>query len=431
MAAGTERQGKVTMTAFALQGIFFITGYCFFDGNTVLPLFIETFTGRPELAGTAGALRQFADYLVQLLLGAYVVKVKNVPRYLAVCLLIGYSAPLFCAMALSLGLRGMAIFWTLLAGVALMWICDGLMVIGYYDLFGRTVSAENRGRVLGYQQMIGGAGAMAAAFLIKRILDRTDLDTVSKYIWIFGMGGLLLIPGALVMLGVRDTKTREAAVRETKTREAAVRETGAAYSPGAELKKIPRCLKQDRALRKVLLCQICFTCAMMVSPYILLLCRNGLGMAEEEVSSMLRVQVLGTLAGGAASAFLAPRFGNRFSVVFYCGMALLCGLSGLLGVGGMGSAHGAALLMVITSGVAAASWAGFMNVLIDLSGGTDTHVYLLANGIATLPLSAAGVAAGQIVKHAGYRALLAVSLLFASAAFAAAVSLLREEKRSC
>lgn len=52
---------------------------------------------------------------------------------------------------------------------------------------------------------------------------------------------------------------------------------------------------------------------------------------------------------------------------------------------------------------------------------------MLTNSIAILPLSAAGMPAGQIVRHAGYTALLAVSLLFAAGAMIASIDLLKEK----
>ena len=407
-----KRQGRITMLAFTLQGVFFFTGYCFFDVNTVIPVFIEAFTGRVELAGIPSAIRQFSTLSVQILLGSYIVKVKNVPRYLSLCLLIGYSMPLLVAAALGFGLESTALLPVIFSGVAVMWICDGLVVIGYYDLLGRTVSAQNRGRVLGYQQLLGGIGAMGAAVLIKKILDRTDMELTERYIRIFTVGGCVLILGAISMLFAKDTEKREAVRR---------------YSLLEELGKIPGCLKGNRSLRKVMLCQVCFTGAMMLSPYILLLCKEQFRMPEQMVSTMLNFQVLGTLAGGGISAFFAPKFGNRFIVTVYCGLGLFCGLSGLSGIYGVGNQTVNAFLMVVTSGIANASWAGFYNVMIDLADVHNTHVYMLINSIVTLPLSAVGMLAGQIVRHAGYTALLAVSLVLAAGAMIASIDLLKEK----
>lgn len=412
MQSRTKHQQQITMLAFTLQGIFFFIGYCFFDVNTVIPVFIEAFTGKVELAGIASTIRQFSTLSVQILLGTYIVKVKNVPRYLSVCLLIGYSMPLFVAMALGLELGSTALLLVVFSGVAVMWICDGLMVIGYYDLLGRTVSAKNRGRVLGYQQLIGGIGAMAAAVLIKKILDRTDMELTARYILIFTIGGCILILGAIAMFFTKDVEKREVAQ---------------SYSLFEELRKIPGCFKINRSLRKVMLCQICFTSAMMVSPYILLLCKDQFQMSEQMVSTMLNFQVLGTLVGGGISAFFAPKFGNKFIVTVYCGLGLFCGLFGLLGTYGIGNMTMNAFIMVVTSGIATASWAGFYNVMIDISDVQNTHVYMLINSIITLPLSAVGMIAGQIVKHAGYTALLVVSLLFAIGALIASIYLLKEK----
>lgn len=295
-----------------------------------------------------------------------------------------------------------------------MWSCDGLMVIGYYDLLGRTVSAKNRGRVLGYQQLIGGIGSMLAAIVMKKILDRTDIALTSRYILIFTIGGCILVLGAAAMFFTRDVEKREVAH---------------SYSLLGELRKIPGCFKNNRSLQKVMLCQICFTSAMMVSPYILLLCKNQFQMPEQTVSTMLNFQVLGTLVGGGISAFFAPKFGNKFIVTVYCSLGLFCGLSGLMGIYGIGSMWVNAFIMVVTSGIATASWAGFYNVMIDISDVYNTHVYMLINSIITLPLSAVGLIAGQIVKHAGYKVLLMVSLMFAIGAFLVSIYLLKEKDK--
>lgn len=403
---------RINMLAFALQGIFFFIGYCFFDVNTVIPVFIETFTGRVELAGVASTIRQFSTLSVQLLLGTYIIKVKNIPRYLGICLSVGYSMPLLVAMALGFQISNTWILFVIFIGVAIMWISDGLMVIGYYDLLGRTVSTKNRGKVLGYQQLIGGIGAMFAAMLIKRILDGTKIALTQKYILIFGVGGCILMLGAIAMFFTKDVEHRE--VKQN-------------YSLIEELKKIPNCFKTNKSLRKVMLCQICFTCAMMVSPYILLLCKEQFHMEEHVVSTMLNFQVLGTLVGGAVSAFFAPRFGNKSIVTVYCGLGVFCGLAGIFGIYGIGNLFLNVFIMVLTSGIAAASWAGFMNVMIDISQTQNTHVYMLINSIITLPLSVVGIIAGQIVKHSGYETLLVVSLFFALGAFVASIYLIKEK----
>jgi len=393
---------KQTMLAFTMQGIFFFIGYCFFDVNTVIPVFIQTFTGKVELAGIASTIRQFSTLFVQILLGTYIVKVKKVPRYLGTCLMIGYAMPLLAVLPLAAGWPGNLLVITVFLAVAVMWTCDGLMVIGYYDLLGRIITPPNRARVLGYQQLFGGLGAMAGAMIVKKILDLKMIPITSKYIIIFSIGAGILLLGAVSMFFAEDVEYRHTADR---------------YSLKEHLMKIPEYLRNSSSLRIIMYCQICFTIAAMVSPYVLIMCKEQFQMKDELISSMLNVQVLGTLLGGGISAFLAPRLGNRIIVSFYCFLSMLCGGCGLAAIHNIGSRNLNILIMVLTSGIASAAWAGFMNVMIDLSKGENTYIYMLINSVVTLPLSFAGVIAGQIIKYNSYQHLLFTSLIFAAGAF--------------
>lgn len=410
-----EKQQRRTMAAFLMQGVLFFFGYCFFDVNTVLPVFIEAATGKVELAGVAGSIRQFSTLFFQLVLGSLIVKVKNVPRYIGCFLLLGYSMPLCVALFLLWGVQGMALAGVTFAAVAVMWMSDGMMVIGYYDLFGRTVSPENRGRILGLQQLIGGAGALLGAFLVKVILDMQCLEFSQKYALLFSVGSVILLMAGASMFLAKDVSTRKP---EPK------------YDLRAQLKKLLPLVRTSKSLRLVLLCQVFFTFATMISPYCLVMCSDFFGVGDETVSLLLNFQVVGTLAGGAVSAFLAPRKGNGMVLVVYCVACLLCPLCGVAAMWIKAGVVQWVLVaaMVVASGVTTASWAGFMNMMIDISHGKNTHSYMLTNSMITLPLSISGIAAGQLIKYWGYGALLGVCLGCAGMALLLSASLGKREK---
>lgn len=392
-----HNQEKRTMIAFLMQGVLFFFGYCFFDANTVLPVFVEAATGKVELAGVAGSIRQFSTLFFQLLLGSLVVKIKNVPRYIACFLLLGYSMPLCVSLFLLSGCQGMALVYATFAAVGVMWMSDGMMVIGYYDLFGRTVSPENRGRILGLQQLLGGAGALLGAFIVKRILDMQSLEFSQKYALLFFIGSVILLAAGAFMFLAKDISTR----KPEKT-----------YNLGEQLRKLFPLVRSSKSLRIVLFCQVFFTFATMISPYCLVMCSDFFAVKDETVSLLLNFQVVGTLAGGGVSAFLAPRRGNRMVLLVYCVSCFICPLCGLMAMlaGERIVQSMLIVIMVVACGVTTASWAGFMNMIIDISRGKNTHSYMLVNSVITLPLSVSGVAAGQLIKYFGYDTLLVICL---------------------
>src|SRR5690349_9011254 len=115
------------------QGILFSIGIAFIDTNTVVPLFIERFTGRAELAGAAASLRLTTSLVTQFVVGMSVPRIRNLPRYIAVMMFAGYSLPFLMAPILMAGGSAPLVVGSLLAVVALLWVADGAIVIAWYD----------------------------------------------------------------------------------------------------------------------------------------------------------------------------------------------------------------------------------------------------------------------------------------------------------
>jgi MFS family permease len=401
---------KRNITAFILQGIFYFVGFCFFDYNTVIPIFIESLTGKVEMAGIANTIGKAASPLFQLLFGSYFIKVANVPGYVSRIMTAGYTAPFIVLAALLAQLSGTPLAIVTFLAVAVMWVSDGFFIIGYYDLLGRTVSSANRGRVLGLQQLIGGVGAMAGAYAIKRILDLEGIALESKYMLIFLLGGIFLLLSSVSMFYTRD-------LPERKPQES--------YSLRKQLARIPDCIRTNKGFRRVMYCQIFFQISIMSAPYILIMSKNEFRLDPNVVSTLLNLQVLGTLLGGGVSAFLAPRFGNRVVVFIYCLLAAISGAAGLFTIFGFGFKLANLFVMVMASGLALASWAGFMNAIIDVSDEGNTHIYMVINSIVALPLSLSAVAGGYIIKGFGYGALMWVCVFSGVLAVFTAIKLYR------
>jgi len=384
--------------AFALQGILFFTGFAFFDTSTVLPLFIGTFSDRLALVGAAVALRQVSTLLVQLLFGPAVVRVRHVPRYLAGLLFGSYSAPLLVAAVLLAGVPGQGAIPVLFAALAIQWICDGFLVVGYYDLLGRTLEPRDRGRVLGLQQFVGGAGAVAGALLVKGILDRTAMPAEIRFAVVFLLGGGILFLGALSFGLARDVPHRRPQPE---------------VHPLRHLREIPSVLRGNRPFALALLCQSLLTVAMAGAPYVLLMARDRLGLPDATVTLLLNIQVLGGVAGGVLMAVVAPRHGSRGAIRLFCLLVLAATLAGLSASAGGLPPLPALSVMALATGVGLASWTGFMAYFVDVAPPGRIPLHMACNSLVTLPLSVAALAGGFLVQLAGYTVLLALCAAFA------------------
>lgn len=410
-----SKQSNRTAIAFLMQGIFYFIGNGFFDTHTVLPIFIEQVTGQLSLAGAPSTIRQVCTFFFQVLFGTYIVCSPNVPRFIGRVMAIGFCTPLVVALGIKVGFTGLSLAFLCLIMVAVMWSCDGLLYIGYYDLMGRTLEAPVRAKVLGMQQLLGGIGALGSAFVIKIVMDSPNFDDRTRYILLFVLGGIILLCAAGSMGFIKDVKNR----RNEET-----------FNLTKQFKELPDCWKKNARFRSLMLIKTLFTISISSTPYLLLFCRDNLGLESETVSTLLNVQILGSLLGGAICSWFAPRKGNMFTVCIFCALSVTCSLLGLLAITKAFSVFWLAVLSVLAGGLANASWAGLTNALLDVTDGEKIHSYLLLNSIISLPLAVTTILAGALAESFGYGITLFSCLVFALPSFILAIILVKKLNRS-
>lgn len=393
MTVGRARAPAATAARlFLLQGVLYFIGACFFDVNTVIPLFIESVTGRVEWAGVASTISKAAALFFQVLVGAHVGGVKNAPRYVALFLGLGYAMPIAMLIPIALGLRGTALAVCMFCAVGVFWSADGAAIVAYYDLFGRTVSGRDRGRVLGMQQFLGSAGAIGGAVAVKAILDAEGLPLTTRYSLLFLIGGALMLMGIPAVAAVRDDPERRPQTARHRER----------------FGEMLRCAHRNAAFRDMLACQVFFQISAMSAPYLLLMARKAMALPETTISTLLFLQVLGALLGGGLVAGLSPRRGSRVVSRMICVISMASALAGWLAAQGSFPAVALAALSVVASGMTAASWAAFMGATIDLAEERHRPLYIAFTSLVTLPVAASGVLAGQIVLRLGYSWMLGI-----------------------
>ena len=327
--------------AFTLQGVFYFVGIAFFDTSTVLPLFLRTLSSNLALVGAAVALRSFATLIVQVLFGMAVVKVRHVPRYLSGMMFASFSAPLLVAAGLLAGMRGSTAVVLLFVALAVQWICDGFVAIGYYDLMGRTLGPSDRGRVMGTMQVIGGAGAVGAALVIKLILDLEQVDPIARYTALFLCGGVILFLSALSFATTRDLPHRV---------------PQADYRPLRHLREIPGLLRTNPVFVRALVCQVFLTLAMTVAPFVLLIARDQYLLADSLVTLLLGLQVAGSVFGGVLVLYVSPRYGNHRSVQLFTLLLVVGVTAGLCAAAGLFPPFPSLAMLALSAGIGAASW---------------------------------------------------------------------------
>jgi hypothetical protein len=312
------------------------------------------------------------------------------------------------AVGLLAGLRGTAAIVLLFAATAVQWTCDGFVAIGYYDLMGRTLDATDRGRAMGGMQFIGGLGAVGSALVIKAVLDLPGLDPIARFTALFLAGGVLLLASAFSLSTVRDRPHRV---------------PSADFRPLRHLREIPGLLRTRPVFVRALACQAFAILAMTIAPFVLLIARDRLLLADALVTVLLGLQIAGSVIGGLLVLFVSPRRGSRRSVQLFLLVLVLVLLSGLGAVLGLLPAFPALAVLALSAGVGVASWAGFMGYFVDVAEPERIPLYMASNSIVMLPLAGAGLLGGLAADRFGFLPLLAVCLAFAVVALGLSLQL--------
>lgn len=76
------------------DGTFFFIGMAFLDASSVVPVFIDNYTGSLQLAGLAITIKTAASLLAQLLIGPYVSRIRYLPSFIIRIMFLSRPLPL-------------------------------------------------------------------------------------------------------------------------------------------------------------------------------------------------------------------------------------------------------------------------------------------------------------------------------------------------
>lgn len=167
------------------------------------------------------------------------------------------------------------------------------------------------------------------------------------------------------------------------------------------LRALPLHLKENKTFARVNIIQLIAGISAAVIPLSILFCKNSFGLSTYQVSTLIYLQIAGSLAGGLVWGNISHRFGNKYVVMLSQILSLLLHISALLCILVIGKYTPFALLgfIVFLAGLYSGNWLGFSNYIIDVSTEGLRSVYILINSMFTLPATLlyylAGLAAGQ------------------------------------
>ena len=380
------------------EGALFFTGMAFIDTTSVIPIFIDTYTKSMQLAGLANTIKMSVPLLIQLLIGPHVKSIKDVPTFLTRISFIFRPLPLLMLPVLLLSKNPYTIVGTFLAIFACLWASDGIVYIPWLDLFSRTIHPNKRGKLLGYQQLVSGIGGLGSGFIIKYTLQNTQISNGVKYSIIFGLSAFFLFLSAVMMSLVKDVP------RVIEHEKPSYKEY---------FRKLPSHLRKNKDYSQMIVIQLINSITAMLYPFIILFCKNTFALTASQVSTLIYIQIIGSLIGGLFWGMISQKLGNKY-VIILCQTASLflsgISLTAMIFKNQLSSMLLLGFITLLSGFSIGGSWLGFTNYTIDIIPETERPTYFVLTSIITFPFTLASYLAGVIIDVWGFAVLFIICI---------------------
>lgn len=385
----TTQHNKRNFTSMLMEGSIYVFGMAFLNQDGVIAIFIDSTTGRMELVGLAVGIRILFSNAPQILIGPYIPYIKNLQRFIRLIMISTRSVPFWLALTLIFTPDSKFIFPIFILTYSILWFGQSILSIAWSDIFSRVVSNKNRGRLQGYQQVLGGLGGIGAGLIIKYLLDNPSLESNLGFGIIFLLAAIICTLSVIPMFFVTD-KERPKATKK--------------ISYSTYFKNLRLLYNRKTDYRLMSKSMIANRVALLANPFIILVAKNLLELNSRIISNMIFTQIIGGLTGGLIWGFVSHRLNNR-SVIIYnaitTSLCLLIVLSTIL----LNIPLITPLIMVIASllgSINNLSWIGHLNYAIDIGEPHEKTDLVILNGILTIPVALISLTIGGITEYLGF-----------------------------
>ncbi len=277
-----------------LDSTIFMTAVSLSD-VTILSVFMVKATGSTLLAGVFQMLRVAAFFVPQLLS----VNVGGKPSKKAIFTkwtMLG-RACLFLAILVTFATEDLAlVVLSFFVSYSLFPLFDGFTVVPWLEFVVKSIPPTKRGTFFGLSQGLGAVGTIVSGFLVTVLLTTPGLAFPRNYGMLVLVEAILMLGGLVFLLLLRE-------VPDAPTREA--------RSLFDQIKGIPRLIREDATIRRLILIQLLLSGYSIATPFFSLFAVTRLGMDDRLIGYFLVYQMAGRLVASYPWAYLCNRTQNK------------------------------------------------------------------------------------------------------------------------
>jgi MFS family permease len=387
---------------FLIDFLSFGVGFTFVSLSTVIPSFVRQMTDSAPLVGLASTMFNGGWTLPQLFVARLVIpKPRKKPAMLVA--LPGRLLPWVIAAALWAGLARHPSVMLVLFFVCwgLFAVTDGIASVPWYDILGRTIPLNRRGRLFGTAQAVMGLAGIGVGALVALILERFVFP--GSYALLFLLWGVGLIPSTIALLLMWEpppSDDSEAAIEE-QVRSAWMRR-----------------VIGDRRFRRLMLCRILFSMAGLATPFYVVHAVEVLQLPEAAVGTFVVAQTLAGIASSAVLGLLSERQGPRYVIRIGNAIAILgpvYALAAHLEGGWLGQAY--PVVFVLLGIVNSTVMLGFSNYMLEIAPDQLRSAYVGFGNTVMGLLAVTPVIGGWLLEATSYSILFGLTAAIAGLGF--------------
>ena len=381
-----------------IHGILFTGGQAFCNPNTVLPIFLDHFTKSKILIGLSstliGKLGGIASVFPQLLVAN---KIENKT----------YKKPLLIfaitVRALSWGLLAFTTYifnntypnltiFFLFVTLILHTFMGGIAAVPFFDIWGKSLPSNLRGRFFGYRQLWGGVLAIGSGLIVKNILGNNSIEFPYNFALLFFLVFIFLSISYIALGSVKEP-TEKVYKNQLPFKDF--------------LKKAFLIIKKNRNYKKFIMVEILTGAGGIALPFYILYLKNILGISLGTIGILLSAQMLGSVLSNILWAHLSDFVGNKKVIQISTFVGLMVPIAALMTQFKNELLY--LLLFAIIGFFIAGRTIGNTNYLLDIAPSKDRPTYISLTGTLLFPVSLFPLIGGLIAQYISYNMLFIIT----------------------
>ena len=381
-----------------IHGILYLGGEAFYNPDTVLPIFLDHFTKSKTLIGLSsaliGKLGGIASVFPQLLVAN---KIENKT----------YKKPLLIfaitVRALSWGLLAFTTYifnntypnltiFFLFVTLILHTFMGGIAAVPFFDIWGKSLPSNLRGRFFGYRQLWGGVLAIGSGLIVKNILGNNSIEFPYNFALLFFLVFIFLSVSYIALGSVKEPTEK---VYRNKL-------------PFKDfLKKAFLVVKKNKNYKKFIIVEILAGAGGLALPFYILYLKNILGISLGTIGILLSAQMLGSVLSNVLWAHLSDFVGNKKVIQISTFAGLMVPVVAL-----MTQFKNELLYILLFATIGffiAGRTIGKTNYLLDIAPSKDRPIYISLTGTLLFPVSLFPLIGGLIIQYVSYNTLFVIT----------------------